>query len=282
VSTSWSGTSVTDSPDPASKIEANRAMWDARVPVHVGSRFYDVDGFVAGREGLRAFEVDEMGPVDGLDLVHLQCHFGLDTLSWARLGARVTGLDFSEPAIAAARDLADDVGIDADFVCADVYDAVDALDGRTFDVVYTGLGALCWIPDLVGWAGVVDRLLRPGGKAYLAEFHPLHQMMENDDLTITDGYFGERAGTRWDDDVTYTDGSSLGCTYESWEWTHPVSSIVTALLDRGLVLESFHEFPFTLFPRWDFLEHHDDGTWRMPAGRPELPLVFSIKVTKPA
>ncbi|HVN51704.1 MAG TPA: class I SAM-dependent methyltransferase [Acidimicrobiales bacterium] len=274
---------MTASPDARSegdKRAANRTFWEARVPVHVASEFYDVAGFLAGRNDLRRFEVDEMGPVDGLDLVHLQCHFGLDTLSWARLGARVTGLDFSSGAIDAAREVATQAGIEAEFVCADVYDAVEALGGRTFDVVYTGLGALCWIPDLAGWAEVVDRLLVPGGVAYLAEFHPIHQMTADDDLTITHGYFWQAEGTRWDDDYTYTDGAPLDRAYESWEWTHPVSAVVTVLLDRGLRLELFHEHPFTLFPRWPFLEHRD-GAWWMPEAMPSLPLLYSIKVRKP-
>jgi SAM-dependent methyltransferase len=271
-----------DQPEARAKREANRRMWDARVPVHVPSRFYDVDGFLAGRSPLRTFEREELGDVRGLDLVHLQCHFGLDTLSLVRLGARAVGLDFSEPAIDAARKIAVDAGLDAEFVCADVYDAVDALGGRDFDVVYTGLGVLGWIPDLPSWAEVVDRLLRPGGTFYLAEFHPLHQMTADDDLTLTYGYFGGAEGLRWDDDITYTDGSSLGANYESWEWTHPVSAVVTALLDRGLVLESFHEHDFTLFPRWPFLERHDDGTWHMPADRPSLPLLYSLRARKPA
>ena len=257
-------------------------MWDARVPLHVDSRFYDVAGFVAGRSALRDFEREELGSVAGLDVAHLQCHFGLDTLSLARLGARVTGLDFSEPAIEAARQIAVDCGLDAEFVAADVYDAVAALDHRTFDLVYTGLGALCWIPDLVGWARVVDELLRPGGTLYLAEFHPLHQMTADDDLTLTHGYFGEADGLRWDDDFTYTEHASLGASYESWEWTHPLSAVITSLLDRGLVLESFHEHPFTLWQRWPFLERHDDGTWHMPADRPSLPLVYSLRARKPA
>ena len=272
---------MSGSPDRADgdKIAANRTYWDARVGVHVASQFYDVPRFVAGHNTIRPFELVEVGPVAGLDLVHLQCHFGLDTLSWARLGAEVTGLDFSPEAIDAAREVASEAGIDATFVCADVYDAVDALGARTFDVVYTGLGALCWIPDLVGWAAVVDELLRPGGLAYVVEFHPIHQMMAEEDLTITHGYFGDAAGMRWDDDITYTDGSKLDRVYESWEWTHPVSSVVTSLLDRGLRLESFHEHPFTLFPRWPFLEHRDDA-WRTPDGMPSLPLIYSLALRK--
>src|SRR5271170_3564493 len=128
--------------------ELNRAMWNERVPLHLNSPVYDVPSFKAGALSLRAHEIKDLGDVTGKDLIHLQCHFGLDTLSWARLDARVTGLDFSEPAIRAATDLAREIGIDASFVTSDVYSAPQAVGHRTFDIVYTGVGALCWLPDM--------------------------------------------------------------------------------------------------------------------------------------
>jgi SAM-dependent methyltransferase len=142
---------------------ANRARWEEAVPHHVASDLYDLAGFRAGRDDLRPFELIELGAVAGHDLVHLQCHLGTDTLSWARHGANVVGVDFAPAAVEAAAQLANDCGLPAEFVCADVYDAPAALDGRTFDVVYTGIGALGWLPDIAGWAQVVARLLRPGG-----------------------------------------------------------------------------------------------------------------------
>lgn len=153
-------------------FEVNRANWDERVPIHVEGEFYDVAGFLAGEERLRPFELAEMGDVGGKDLLHLQCHFGIDTLGWAGHGARVTGLDFSAPAVEAATKLASQLSLDASFVRANVYDAAEALEGRTSDVVYTGLGALNWLPDIERWAGVAEALIRPGGFLYLAEFHP--------------------------------------------------------------------------------------------------------------
>src|SRR3712207_3593688 len=128
--------------------ETNRASWDERVPIHVGGEFYDVAGFKAGQERLRPFEISEVGDVGGKDLLHLQCHFGIDTLSWARRGARVVGLDFSLPAIVEARKLAAELALEAEFVHSDVYDASHVLEGRNFDVLYTGLGAIYWLPDI--------------------------------------------------------------------------------------------------------------------------------------
>jgi SAM-dependent methyltransferase len=266
----------------ADKLARNREMWDERVPIHVASRFYDVEGFRAGRNALEPFEVDEVGPVDGLDLVHLQCHFGLDSLSFARLGARVVGVDFSAPAVAEATALATELGLDASFVCSDVYQAAAAVDGRQFDVVFTGLGAINWLPDLDRWSGVVDALLRPGGVFYLAEFHPVTNLFGYEDLDVARSYFASPDGERDDDPGTYTDPGAVTLHNESWEWSHPFTEVLTPLLDRGLVLELFHEFAHTLYARWPFLERHDDGTYHMPADRPPVPLLYSIRMRKPA
>ncbi|MGZ4718443.1 MAG: class I SAM-dependent methyltransferase [Acidimicrobiales bacterium] len=268
--------------DGVDKIGRNRALWDDRVPAHVASDFYDVDGFKAGRVTVEPFEIEEVGPVDGLDLVHLQCHFGLDTLSWARLGAHVTGLDFSEPAVAAARRLAADIGVDAQFVTSDVHDAVAALGGRQFDVVYTGLGALNWLPDMDRWAGVVEQLLRPGGFLYLAEFHPLGDVFAYQDLTVAHSYWTGPEGMRSEGDGSYVETDDRFEHTESFEWNHPLSRVIGALLQRGLVLESFHEHPFTLYRRWPFLERRADGTYWMPDEMPQLPLIYSLKARKPA
>src|SRR4051794_28148506 len=259
--------------------ELNRTYWDSRVAVHVTSRFYDVDGFRAGGDPLRAVEVEEVGDVTGRSLLHLQCHFGLDTLGWARRGARVTGLDFSAPAVEAARRLASECGIDADFVAADVYDAVEALGGRRFDVVYTGFGALCWLPDIARWAEVVAALLAPGGFLYLAEFSPLHQVMDDDDLSFRFSYFN-RGPYRWADAGTYTDGGDHLPSTPTTEWVHGIGDVVSAVAAAGLRIEFLHEHPFLLFPRWPWLERRDDGTFRFPPDRPELPLTYTVRASR--
>ena len=262
--------------------QLNRASWDERVAIHVASDFYDMAGFKAGRVALRPFEIEEVGPVDGRSLVHLQCHFGQDTLSWARLGATVTGLDFSSEAITAASALAADIGVDADFVAADVYDAVEALGNRQFDIVYTGLGALIWLPDIDRWAAVVAALLRPGGFLYLSEFHPIVETMADDSLTVLYDYFTRPAGTRYEEGGTYTDGDVETVHNVSYEWTHPISSVISALLAQGLQLELFREHDHTLWARWPFLEPRDDGTYWLPDDRPRLPLMYSLRARKPA
>src|ERR687895_478446 len=261
--------------------EANRAHWDERVPIHVGGKFYDVAGFKAGQERLRPFEISEVGDVSGKDLVHLQCHFGIDTLSWARRGARVVGLDFSGPAVEAARRLAAELGLDATFVESDVYDAVGSLGGRTFDVVYTGLGALNWLPDIGRWAGVVADLLRPGGFLYLAEFHPFSRVFGDEDLTVTYDYFQD-APEVWDQPGTYADLGAETVNNRTYEWLHTLGDVLSAVVSSGLTLELLHEHDYTLFPQWPFLKKSGFDTYRLPEGTPSLPLMYSLRARKPS
>jgi SAM-dependent methyltransferase len=257
----------------------NRSNWDDRVPIHLASEFYDLDGFRAGASSLRPFEVAEAGDVAGKRLVHLQCHVGLDTLSWARNGALVTGLDFSEPAVNAARWLAADLAIDASFVAADVYDAVSALGGRRFDVVYTGVGALVWLPDMAGWAQVVAALLAPGGFLYLVEGHPFAGVLDDTEgAAVVSDYFS--SGPQVEDyPYTYTDGPALEHTRSVW-FQHQLGQVVTALAGAGLRIDFLHEHDFDTFQRFESLERHG-AEYRFPAGRPRIPMMYSLRATRP-
>ena len=260
--------------------EANRASWDERVPIHTSGGFYDVASFEAGGERLLPFEVSEVGDVTGKDLLHLQCHFGMDTLSWARRGARVTGLDFSAPAVEAAEGLAVGIGIEAAFVQSDVYEAAEALGGRTFDVVYTGRGALNWLPDMGGWAGVVASLLRPGGLLYVAEFHPFTEVFGDEDLTVERDYFHSAEPDVWDEPGTYADPEAETENNVTYEWRHPLGEVVSAVASAGLSVELLREHDHTTFPRWPFLEESAPRTYRPPEGAPRLPLMYSLRARK--
>jgi SAM-dependent methyltransferase len=269
-------------PDPY--LDLNRSWWDERVPIHVGSAFYDVDRFRAGGSTLRPFEHDEAGDVTGKRLAHLQCHFGLDSLSWARAGASVAGLDFSGPAVEAANSLAAETGLDARFVQADVYDALDALGGERFDVVYTGLGALNWLPDLSRWAAVVTSLLAEGGFLYLAEFHPFTWVFDEDTGSIAFDYFHDPEGVSFDDDEegSYADLDVPTRNNATREWAHPLADVVTAVLGAGLRLELLSEHDYTLFPRFGDLELDREFlsagvVYRQPQGSPRLPLMYSLR-----
>jgi SAM-dependent methyltransferase len=264
------------------KLEDNRAWWDERVPIHLGSKLYDLAGFRAGRSHLAAYEADELGSVAGLDLLHLQCHVGLDALSWARLGARVTGYDFSEPALLAARALAGQLGLEADFVQGDVDHAPERL-GRQFDVVYTGKGALPWLPSLVPWAEAVCRLLRPGGRLYLVEFHPLSDVMADDGLRIEYDYL-EGAEQSWDEPGDYAVLDAVTQNNRSHSWIHTMGELVTQLARVGLRLEFLHERSETYFQRFPppYLDQVEPGLFVPAAGSPRIPLVYSLLARKPA
>jgi SAM-dependent methyltransferase len=258
--------------------ELNRRWWDERVPIHTASEFYDVEGFIAGGNSLRPFEREEVGDVTGKRLAHLQCHFGLDTLSWARLGASVVGLDFSQPAVDAANALAAETGLDGRFVQADVYNAVEALERERFDIVYTGLGALNWLPDLDRWSRLVASLLADDGFLYLAEFHPFADVFSDGGLTVEYDYFHNPAGIRLEDDGgTYADLTATTSDNATHEWSHPVSQVLSAVLGAGLRLELFHEHDYTVSPGWPHLESDDGRTFRQPKGSPRLPLMYSLR-----
>jgi SAM-dependent methyltransferase len=260
----------------SSSSDLNRAWWDERVPLHTKSDFYDVDGFLGGATALRPFEPEELGDVAGLSLVHLQCHFGLDTLSWARLGANVTGLDFSAPAMDAAAELTERAGLQADWVVSDVMRADEALGGRRFDVVYTGLGALNWLDDIDRWADVVTSLLAPGGRLYLVEFHPLTEVFGDDDLTVENGYFHEGVRDWPEEEGTYAELEATTVHNTTEEWAHPLGEVVSAIAARDLRIEFLHEHDYTLFPRWPMLRREAGGIYRMPPDLPSLPLMYSL------
>ncbi|GAB4323909.1 MAG: class I SAM-dependent methyltransferase [Dehalococcoidia bacterium] len=266
-------------------LEINLRMWDERVPIHVRSPFYDNDSFKAGRNALPPIEVEEMGDVRGRTLLHLQCHFGQDTLSWARLGARVTGLDFSPTAIDEARKLAADIGVDdAEFVCADVYSAREALHGRRFDIVYTGAGAIIWLPDINRWAEVVADSLVTGGVFYMREFHPLVTVFDDE---VTEPVLRQRywyfhsEPYAWDEPGTYADPGAPTRHNLSYEWLHTIGDIVSALAGAGLRIEFLHEFDYTTFKHLPFLVQAGRDHWRLPGQLDgAIPLMYTIRATK--
>lgn len=265
-------------------INANRALWDELARINYRSDFYKVDAFKAGLNKLRPYEMEEIGKVEGKELLHLQCHFGLDTLCWARLGARVTGADFSAAAIEQARALAAEAGLEARFVCSDVYELPDQLNG-TFDIVYTSRGVLGWLPDLEGWARVAARFVRPGGFFYITEIHPVAQVFDDDDgvteLRLRYPYFSHADPIVSATQGSYADRNATVAQGVEYSWNHGLGEIVTALASAGLGIDFLHEFSFCEWPL-SFLLPAADGTYRL---RPEqdgrLPLFFSLKATKP-
>ena len=281
-------------PLPAAARRDNLKLWNAWTKVHEASAFYDVEGFRAGATSLFPLELEELGPAvrEGTTLLHLQCHFGLDTLSWARMGAEVVGVDISDEAIALARRLADDVGLSgrAEFICSDVYDADDPLGERLFDIVFVSWGALEWLPDLAPWARLIARRLKPGGLYYMAEIHPFASCYDEvpgeRQLRIGYDYFAGPEKPSVDAvEHSYADPQTRLDNLVAWGWEHSMSAIIGSLLDAGLRLEQLHEHPFAPAPFWDWMVQDEQRWWWLPdeqgGHRHDLPFSYSIKATRP-
>ena len=266
------------------KLRTNQLAWNEWARLHVGSKSYDVEGFKAGQSSLLAIEREEIGDVGGKSLLHLQCHFGLDSLSWARAGARVTGVDFSDDAIGIARSLNDELGLDANFVCSNLYDLRNNLTGQ-FDIVYTSYGVLCWLPDLRGWAEVIEHFTKSGGIFYVVEDHPAALIFDNDEkaqeLRMSRSYFYDPAGDRYDEPGSYAEPDAKTVHNVKYEWKHSLGDIINALIGTGLRVESLHEFPYSFYPLFWGMEKGDDGWWRMPTLKYDIPFMFSLMARKP-
>lgn len=266
-------------------LAANRANWNERVESHLVA--YGTDDFVAEPSAMSPVVRDDLalmapflphGSVAGLRLVHLQCHIGTDTLSWARLGATVTGVDFSRKSIIAARDLASRAALDAVFVESTVDTAADHVDGQ-FDVVYTGIGAITWLSDLDKWATTVHRLLKPGGLFFIRDGHPILSTVDYErhdgELVITSPYFSTGAPLRFDDGTTYADDDVRLDNSTTYEWPHSLSEVIQPLLGVGLELLSFQEqtvIPWRASPSMVEI----DANYALPDNRERLPLTFSL------
>jgi len=266
----------------------NRASWDERAPAHAASPDYAVDRLVADPEALSdvvTFDLPRLGDIRGLRGVHLQCHIGTDTLSLSRLGARMSGLDFSAPALEQARDLARRAGADIDYVEGEVYDAVDLLGGGGFDLVFTGVGALCWLPRIDQWAAVVADLLRPGGRLFLREGHPMLMTLQvprpDDLLVVTDPYFQTVAPAVYDEAGTYVSTDVVFENNVTHTWNHGLGEIVTALLDVSMTVTGLVEHDSVPWLAVDGqMEAIGGGEYRL-IDRPErLPHTYTLQAVK--
>ncbi len=240
-------------------VRANQTLWDEWAKLHLASGYYAADTLRGGGVTLGALERAEVGEVTGKTLLHLQCHLGLDTLSWARLGATVTGVDISQESIRAAESLRDELGLAAEFICSDVCDLGQHLN-KEFNIVFTSCGVLVWLPDLGRWAELIARYLKPGGVFYISEIHPFKRLLTprtHDDAgnPITIGYFRGAEPVRVEEQGSYAAESSSWHT--AYYWSHGLGEIITPLAQAGLIIEFLHEF--------DSPEH------------PGLPVAFSIR-----
>ena len=273
---------------PAAYRNLNRASWDERVPAHVASPGYAITRFLedpAHLSDVVRYDLPLLGDVAGLRGVHLQCHIGTDTVSLARLGASMAGLDFSGPAVVAARSLAAATGADATFVQAELYDALQVLDEGGYDLVYTGIGALCWLPDIARWARVVAGLLRPGGRLFIREGHPMLWALDDARpdglLAVEYPYFEREEASVFDEEGTYVETDVVFTHNRTHEWNHGLGEIVTALMGAGMDLTGLTEHDSV---PWDALpgqmERIGGGEWRL-ADRPwRLPHTYTLQAVR--
>lgn len=255
----------------------NRDSWNQRTAVHMQSKFYDNEGFIAGRNSLKAIELDILGDIRGKRILHLQCHFGQDSISLARMGAEVTGVDLSDKAIDEACKLAQTTQTNCRFLCFDIYDLPDHLN-ETFDVVFTTYGTIAWLPDLDKWASVVSRFLKPAGQFVFVEFHPVVWMFDDDMKEVKYSYF------KSDPIVEIESGSyadkNASIQPKSITWNHGLGEVVTALLKHNIQIKRFEEFDFANYPALADAEEFETGKYRVRHLGNKIPLHYAIEGQK--
>ncbi len=262
-------------------LQANRKLWDQWTVEHEQSAFYDVAGFKAGRDRLRSIELAELGNVSGQTLLHLQCHFGLDTLAWARRGAIVTGVDLSEKSITLARSLSQELNLPATFVCSDIDRLPDVLAGE-FDRVFTSYGVLHWLRDVSRWAHIIAHFLKPDGRFYIVEDHPTFRMFTTEadtQIKLANGYFFSEIPDQVKTTGSYATNNQ-GEAASFYIWNHSLGEVITALIEAGLTIEFLHEFPYAARAKFPFMEKGADGWWRLPATYVQIPFLFSLQARK--
>lgn len=265
-------------------IEANKKRWDQLTLEHEDSAFYDLEGFKSGKDRLRSIELSELGDVEGKSLLHLQCHFGMDTLAWARRGASVTGIDFSEKAIALAQSLSQELDIPAKFHCVDMYDIPSVVSER-FDIVFTSYGVLHGLYDLQNWGEIIAARLKPGGIFYIVEDHPFFRVFRpkpKGEIKAERSYFFSEEPQRIEATGSYAtdDTGEAGVSYV---WDHSIGEVINSLIASGLVIEFLHEFPYAARAKFPFMEQGEDGWWRLPPDQHgTIPFLFSLQARKPS
>jgi SAM-dependent methyltransferase len=264
-------------------LRANQRRWDQLTLEHKESEFYDLEGFKQGKDRLHSIELTELGDVAGRTLLHLQCHFGMDTLAWARRGATATGVDFSPEAISLARSLSDELGIPARFICSDIYDLPGILN-EEFDIVFTSYGVLHGLPDLGRWGQTIANFLKPDGIFYIVEDHPFFRVFRakpEGEFKAERSYFYKQEPQKIIGTGSYATGDQ-GPTREYYIWDHSLGEVINSLIDAGLKIEFLHEFPFAARAKFPFMELGEDGWWRLPLDQHgTIPFLFSLRARKP-
>lgn len=258
--------------------EINRRLWNQRTNIHFESAFYGVDAFLNGEEILNSIELDLLGDVKGKTILHLQCHFGMDTLALARRGAIVTGIDLSEEAIAKANELKNKINLQAEFICCNVYDTLKHIH-KQFDIVFTSYGVIGWLPELDSWAHVISAALKPGGKFIMAEFHPLVWMFDNDFQKIEYSYFNREAIVE-NEEGTYADKQVIIPDNTSVTWNHSLSDVINCLLRHNLIIETLQEFDYSPYNCFNRIAEVSKNKFQIEGMEGKLPMVYAVKAGK--
>lgn len=263
-------------------LKANLARWNETCAIHAKSSDYDLEGFLGGKNSLHKIELEGLGSVKDKSLLHLQCQFGMDTLSWARLGANVTGVDFSDKSIKLANEINGHLKLPAKFICSNIYDLPGVLD-EEFDIVFTSYGVLCWLPDIEQWAKIVSKYLKKGGIFFISEFHPFLWIFDDENTSKLEykyPYFYGKDPLHYKAEYTYTEQEKTIENIDNYNWQHTFGTIITSLIQAGLKIQEIKEYPHTYFRQFPYMEEKEKGVWTFKNEKYNLPLVFSIKAVK--
>jgi len=255
-------------------FEANKTLWDKKTHFHKTSEFYDVKSFKEGKSSLNQIELNELGDVKNKSLLHLQCHFGMDTLSFAKMVAITKVIDLSEDAIKYAEELSTELNIKSNFICSNVYDLKQNLDEK-FDIIFTSYGTIGWLPDLNRWANIISHFLKPDGTFYMVDFHPIVWMFDNDFKYIQYPYHNETV-IEETLEGTYAD-KNADIKLKSFGWNHSISEILNALISNGLTIEHFNEFNYSPYNCFNNTVKSEDDYYRIKGLENKIPMLYSIK-----
>jgi SAM-dependent methyltransferase len=258
-------------------IDLNRQTWNDKVDVHIASEFYENENFLKGKSTLKDIELELLGDIQDKKILHLQCHFGQDTISFVRLGAKAIGVDLSDKAIERAKEFNTQLALDAIFICCDIYDTPKYLDEK-FDIVFTSYGTIGWLPDLDKWAKIVSHFLKPGGKFIMADFHPVVWMYDNDFKKVFYNYFNVEP--IYEDETGTYANKEAGIVNKTISWNHPISEILNALINSGLEIKAFNEYDYSPYNCFSQTEEFEPGKFRIKHFGNKIPMVYSIKATK--
>lgn len=258
-------------------FEVNRALWNEKTKHHTGSDFYDMEGFLSGKTSLKEPELELLGDVSGKSIIHLQCHFGQDSMSLARMGAKVLGTDISDDAIAFGQKTAQELNLNVSFVRADTYSVPDVVNEQ-FDIVFASYGVIGWLPDMKRFAAVVSKMLRPGGQFVFAEFHPVVWMYDYKFEEIAYSYFN-REPIIEELDGTYAD-KEAEMKMKEVGWNHPLSDVMQSLIEAGLTIEVFKEYDWAAYDCFNNTVEVAEGKWQIKGKEGKMPMMYALRAVK--